>query len=283
MTNSPSEFSEEMQHFFQALADPNPADTSWIKTSKSDFNSAERLKVYTYAYHQRLLEAVITDYPGTAFFLTPEIFESYAQQFVTETPSRHWDLNLYSPAFAAWLKAKAIATTETPDPEGKEPEGKKTKEIKKMKEAASIAAIEAAIVSAYWHSDAVGLSPDFFSQISEEQLMNGRFIRKSQAHLLQLDYAAEDFIQAFRQEAPQPLSPTPQAVLVCKYQEMVKRIIVTDTEVYFLQALAAGKTLNQSVEHWLKAHPNAEATLLEQLPLYFQRWFTLGIFSDFSH
>ncbi len=258
MSKITPEFVKEMHVFFQAVAEQNPDDSTWMKTSKANFSSAERLHVYAYAYRQRLLEAVMSDYPATSFFLTPEIFQSYAQQFVTEHPSRHWDLNLYSIAFANWLTAKNPA-------------------------AASIAAVESAIVAAYWHPNEATLAADFFSQISEEQLMTGRFIRKAKAILLKLDYAAEDFLEAFRQGNPLPLLPQKQYLLLGKYQGIVKRIILENQEVYFLESLATGKTLGESVDLWLAQHPDAEAALIKALPLYFQRWFTLGIFSDFYH
>jgi hypothetical protein len=251
-------FDEEMHNFFQALACGEADNVTWIKDSKSDFTVNERLQVYAFAYKKRLFDAVITDYPATAAFLTSAVFQAYAKKFVTENPPRHWDLNLYSIAFANWLTAKNPA-------------------------AACIAAVESTIVAVYWQPNEAALSPNFFSQISEEQLMNGRFIGKANVRLLTLAYAAEDFVQAYRDGQSKPLLPEKQYLLICKYQDVVKRIILENQEFYFLESLRTGKTLGESVENWLSLHPDAEEALLKALPLYFQRWFSFGIFSDFYH
>ncbi len=113
----------------------------------NSFPPAQRLAVYYEGYEARLYDAILTDYPQTAEYLGRQAFIDSAYAYIRATPSPFWDLNLYSIAYAGFLKNFISDTT-----------------------AQNIAACESAQVEVYWLPESEAWKPS--PEISPEILLD---------------------------------------------------------------------------------------------------------------
>ncbi|NBO18317.1 MAG: DUF2063 domain-containing protein, partial [Proteobacteria bacterium] len=97
------------------------------------FPPQARLMVYAGGYVQRLSGATLADFPGFAALVGEAQAVQLAQAFAQETPSQHYDLNLYPVQFADYLRGRVDG------------------------DAQAVAALEAAIAEVFWLPESAAL------------------------------------------------------------------------------------------------------------------------------
>lgn len=217
----------------------------------------ERLAIYADGYDIRLIDATLADYPALAHYMGEDECRAAIAAiatiaaFVEVTPSTYWDLNRYPVAFAAFLKGRV------PD-----------------KAAHALADLECAIAEIFWLPESKPLAPDALAGLSEEAFGNQIFPLRTAAKLLKLEYAANEYLTAFRaEEHPKELAGKPEHLLVIRLDNEVKREVLEPMEHDLLYALSSGQPFNEALNQI--ADQQALAT---SLPHYIARWLQSGFF-----
>jgi hypothetical protein len=222
-------------------------------TRTADITADQRLAVYADGYDTRLIDVTLADYPALAHYMGAGSCRVAIAAFVAATPSRHWDLNKYPVAFAEYLARHAA------DPA-----------------AHAIAALESAIANVFWLPESAALTPEALAGLSEEAFAAQHFTLRTAAQLLVLDYAAHDYLTAFREgAAPDSIDDTAQYLLVIRNRNAVQREVLEKPEYELLAALQAGLTFGDAV-----ANISNQEQLAERLPDYIARWFAGGFMQN---
>lgn len=248
-----SGYALQLQALHDAMVHKRPdAIVPLIKPTRHNaLSPQERLAVYTDGYDIRLIDATLADYPALAHYMGEDECRKAIAAFVAATPSTYWDLNRYPVAFANFLKSYS------PD-----------------KVAHALADLESAIAEVFWLPESKPLTPDALAGLSEDALGNQIFQLRPAAKLLKLDYAANEYLTAFRaEEYPTAINETTELLLVIRLDNEVKREILEPMEYELLHALNSGLPFNEA----LGQIADREALAI-QLPHYIARWLQSGFF-----
>lgn len=217
-----------------------------IKSAQAD----ARVAIYADGYVTRLYNAVRGDYSALQHYLGGEVFETMLQHFVQHTPSHHWDLNLYSQKFSAFVARQSNDVL-----------------------AQDIAAIESAIAVTYWSKSCEPLAADALQHLSPDALAEMMFTPRLASCLLILHSNANDYLTAFRAGGtlPEP-SYAPNYLLVLRARYDVRRYGLDPLEHQLLWRLFAGMAFGHALEE-VAALPACDVPqLLAQLPTFCARW-----------
>lgn len=248
-----SGYAIQLQALHDAMVHKQPdAIMPLIKPARhNELSPQERLAVYADGYDIRLIDATLADYPALAHYMGEDECRAAIAAFVEVTPSTYWDLNRYPVAFADFLKRHS------PD-----------------KSAHALADLECAIAEVFWLPESKPLTPDALAGLSEEAFGNQTFQLRTAAKLLKLDYAANEYLTAFRaEEHPKELAEKPEHLLVIRLDNEVKREVLEPMEHDLLHTLSSGQPFNEA----LNQIADQEALAIT-LPHYIARWLQSGFF-----
>jgi hypothetical protein len=212
-----SGYALQLQALHDAMVHKQPdAIIPLIKPARhNELSPQERLAVYADGYDIRLIDATLADYPALAHYMGKDECRAAIAAFVEITPSTYWDLNRYPVAFAAFLKRHSSD-----------------------KAAHALADLESAIAEVFWLPESKPLTPDALAGLSEDAFGNQIFQLRTATKLLKLDYAANEYLAAFRAEKhPKELAEKPEHLLVIRLDNEVKRQILEPMEHDLLHAL----------------------------------------------
>jgi len=248
-----SGYALQLQALHDAMVHKRPdAIVPLIKPARhNELSPHERLAVYADGYDIRLIDATLADYPALAHYMGEDECRAAVAAFVGVTPSTYWDLNRYPVAFAAFLKGRV------PD-----------------KAAHALADLECAIAEVFWLPESKPLTPDTLAWLSEDAFGNQTFQLRTAAKLLKLEYAANEYLTAFRaEEHAAAINEMPEPLLVIRLDNEVKREVLEPMEHDLLHALNSGQPFNEALNQI--ADQEALATTL---PHYIARWLQSGFF-----
>ncbi len=247
-----SAYATQLQAMHEAMVRKQPENMlPLIKPARhNSFSSQTRLAVYADGYDIRLVDATIADYPALAHYMGEEECREAVAAFVSVMPSVYWDLNRYPVAFAAFLKGRA------PD-----------------KAAHALADLESAITEVFWLPESKPLAPDALAGLSEEAFGNRTFRLRTAAKLLKLDYAANEYLTAYRANGS-VCAPKKEIehLLVIRAENEVQRIVLEPAEYRLLAAIGEGSTFSEALALV------SEQSLEHKLTAYMTRWFQIGVF-----
>jgi hypothetical protein len=211
------------------------------------------LEVYTRGYISRLIDTTLADFPGLAHYLGESVCKQWVSEFVRNTPSPYWDLNLYPVTFAHFLSQRME------DPA-----------------AISLARLEAAITEVFWLPTSAALNSAAMAGLTEDQLDISRFKLRTESQLLQLFPAMNQWLEQFRAAEISEISQTPEYLLVYRPKHAVQRLSLTALEYQLLAILQTGTTFGEALTQ-LSDHEDA---LQANLSGYLTRWLQAEIFSS---
>ena len=213
---------------------------------------ASRLAVYRDGYMERLINAVMADYPALTHFMGRDALVMAVRAFVNAQPSQWWDLNQYPVRFASFFSA-----------------------THKDAQAIAIAQLESAIAEVFWMEESAALEPATLATQAESGLEYLQFIPRRAARLLALACAANDYLQAFRNGAQtMAMEEQPEYIMVVRHHNEVRRVMLESSEYLLLKTLIEGTALGDALE------AVNDETMAEKLPLYIARWLEYGFFTD---
>lgn len=163
-------YDEQLAALHRAVIHQQPANMlGFIKPARHNtFTPEMRLGIYTNGYEIRLFDAIEMDYPQTRHYLGDALFEESAMAFIHATPSRFWDLNLYSIAYADFLKSYSDDVF-----------------------LQDIAAFESALIDVYWLPESEAWVPT--PELTPEALLRMPLQLRTTARLLALRYPVADY------------------------------------------------------------------------------------------
>lgn len=250
-----SRYAQQLQALHQAMVrrETSPMLEHIIPARAAGFPAKARLAVYVDGYATRLIDTTLADYPALAHYMGAGPCRALVEAFVAATPSPHWDLNRYPVAFANYVAQH-------------EPNAA----------AHAIAALESAIASVFWLPESAPLMPEALAALPEEAFAAQHFRLRTASHLLSLDYAAHEYLTAFRQgAAPDMIHKIPHYLLVIRHHNEVRREVLEQAEYELLHGLAHGLCFVQAV-----SSISNQERLAEKLPNYIARWFAGGFLQN---
>jgi len=257
------------QEWFAAIVstprdEPAPVDersAARLITASATLSSLERIDIYRRAYHARLLECLVDDYPVLQHALGEEAFEAACRRYVARHPSRAPSLNYFGQYMADFCR---------------------TLDLPEAGFAADLAALEWAIVLAIHAPTATAIGFEDLGGVPSERWPGARFRVNPSLAVLHLAYPVNAYLQAYRQGQPSARpDASPISVAVYRTGRSVWRLELEPTMVTLVESLANGSTLEAGltrVQALLAGDPEQEVA--KKVAHCFQHSVSSGLFTE---
>jgi len=215
----------------------------------------QRMAIYSDAYLARLVEALEEDFPAVSRLLGHRTFHATCRAYLERFPSRSRSLNPLGRCLPDFLSDRPAAR--------------------------DVARVEAAMSEVFDAEAVAPLLPSDFSKIAPEKLAASRLGFVPAFRLLELDHAANPFIDAVRQErATTPrLKRVRTWTAVSRKEFQVRRLDLKEPAHAALSALHRGRTVSQAVAAAARVWPGRPDDLPPQIRRWFGEWVSEGFFS----
>jgi hypothetical protein len=199
-----------------------------LVTPSKTLSSLERLEIYRRAYHARLIECLLDDYPVLQHALGDDGFEALCRVYIAVHPSSAPSLNYFGRHMAALCRARPLLLPDF---------------------AADLATLEWAVVLGIHAPTAPALGFEDLSRVPPERWPGARFTVNPSLSILRLAYPVNEYLQRFRNgESADAPGAADSTVAVYRTGKSVWRLELEPAMVTLVQALAAGETLATSLE-----------------------------------
>lgn len=187
----------------------------------------ERLAIYRRGYHARLIECLVDDYPVLQYALGEAAFEDLCRAYIARHPSSSPSLNYFGRRVAEFCRGYSL-----PAPGF----------------AADLAELEWAIVLAIHARGASTIGLPDLSRVPSDRFPSARFELNPTLSLLELEYPANAFLQAYRRgQSPTIPGPARTRVAVYRTGRSVWRLELEPALLTLVRSLAAGSTLETAL------------------------------------
>lgn len=227
-------------------------------------SSLERLDVYRTAYHARLIECLVDDYPALQAALGERSFEALCRAFVARHPSTSPSLNTYGAPMAAFCRTETALDCRA--------------------FAADLATLEWAIVEVIHAPGAPPLRPERLAAVPADAWAHARLEVTPAFRLVRAAYPVNTFFQAFRDDkSPSIPEASPSATAVYRSGPTVWRMDLTSPMATLLERLVAGDALGSALELAAGTMDGVpEDVLGQRLMTWFQGWVSGGLFTGIA-
>jgi hypothetical protein len=233
-----------------------------IVTRGPSLSAAERMRVYHYAYHARLIDCLADDYPTLKYALGDAAFERLCRDYLVVHPSRGPNLNVYGAKMSAFCRER----------KGRFP-------LRGF--AAELATLEWSMVEIIHAQAAPTLALAELQKLPVEQWADLRFVPSQTVKLLDFAYPVNQFLQRYRDEKkPKVPKPAWSGTVVYRQGPSLWRMDLTRTMAHILTGLFAGKTLGDALTTMPKTRDPER--LSRMLMVWFREWVEGGIFASLS-
>jgi hypothetical protein len=233
------------------------AELERIVTRGPRCSAQERLGVYHYAYHARLVDCLADDYPALRYALGEDAFDALARAVIHAHPSDGPNLNVYGRRLAEFCAR----------PRGRVPHRAFAREL---------AALEWAMVEVFHAHAAPTFSPDALRAIPTRRWADARFAPSQTVRLLEFAHPVNRFFQDFREDR-QPAIPARgwSATAVYRMGFRIWRMDLTRTTAALLKRLFAGAPLGAA----LAELGEGDERLAAEVMRWFSEWVSGGFFA----
>lgn len=232
-----------------------------IVLPSAELTAAERLSVYANMYFWRLIDVLADDYPTVKHVLGGEEFARLAIDYLVGHPSTSYTLNKLGAAFVPFLEHEAG-------------------DVAHRSFVADVGRIEWAMEEVFDAADVAPIDTDTVLAVPTEDYAGKRFRIVPACRLLTLQYPANDFIQAVRDQRHADI-PAPQTSHVLVYRNRhyrVYRMSLSREQFTILESLARGKTLGQALTACAELHAVELDPVIDSLSGWFREWSGDGLF-----
>jgi hypothetical protein len=227
-------------------------------------SALERLEIYRSAYHARLVECLIDDYPALRAALGGAAFEALCRDYIAHHPSMRPSLNYFGAGMVAFCRERGL----------------------ERGFAADLAALEWAIVEVIHSAGRPPLTPARLAEIPADAWGEARLELTPAHRIVRAEYPVNGFFQAFRDgdgASPRIPETRPSATLVYRGGPTVWRMDLSEPMLLLLEALAGGSTLGEALDRAASAMPGVlEIEAGRRLMAWFQGWMSGGLFAGVS-
>lgn len=205
-----------------------------------------RIVIYQDMYLERLKNAVLADYPALCAYMD---CREYISEFVQNTPSLYWDLNLYPIQFAKFLEHRIQDQI-----------------------AIEIAILESAIIEVFWGEESEPLNPD--------ELIKGGFALRKAHKMLALSYDINTYLSNFRAGSiSKNIKKEKNYLFVVRNNNEAKRIYINIEEYQLLTEIKKNIGLEAALENFTSnANVNID-NFAKNLPEYIKKFLQNGFFT----
>jgi hypothetical protein len=272
----PTSLAAQQEWFARAVMTPEsvPApvgasQAASILTAGPKLDPLGRLEIYRHAYHARLIECLLDDYPAVAATLGEADFDELCRKYIATYPSTGSNLNGFGAHMASLCRAEAA-----------EPAAIASRELGSF--VADLAALEWAIVEVIHAASADPLTMTGLAAIPAGKWADARLVATPAFRLLRFAYPVNAYFQAFREER-EPEVPLPQASAVVVYRSgpTIWRMDLGEAAFDLLHALTSGQTLAASLDEANGALSEVdEGEAAARVTAWFRDWVSSGLFSS---
>jgi hypothetical protein len=223
----------------------------------------ERLEVYRRAYHARLIECLLDDYPALAHALGEDAFDALCRAYIARHPSTGPNLNSFGRSMVEFCLSEANGLDVL------------------RGFAADLAALEWAMVEVIHAPTAEPLTLAGLAEVPVERWADAQLVATTAFRLLQFDYPVNVYFQAFRDgKTPTIPAPARSAAAVYRSGPTLWRMDLTEPACALLQAIASGQTLGTSLEEAAAALSGvSEEDAAGRVMSWFRDWVASGLFA----
>ncbi len=231
------------------------AEAAALLTAGPELGPLSRLGVYHFAYRARLVDALADDFPGVRQALGADAFVRLAERVIAAHPSRTRNLNTYGRVLVDWLAAPG-------------------RRVRHRGFLHALATLEWALVEVVHAPTPARLDPAAFGALGPERWADLRFRPGPAVRLLELDWPANAWFQAFREGAAPPLPARGwSATAVYRQGFTVWRMNLSPVAYGLLRRLYAGERLGAALA------PLEGAARAERVMDWFSAWVSGGLFA----
>jgi hypothetical protein len=227
-----------------------------ILTPGPDLDPLGRLEIYRRAYHARLIECLLDDYPAVAAALGERSFDELCRKYIAAYPSTGPNLNVFGRHMASLCRDTGPFI-------------------------ADLASLEWAIVEVIHASSADPLTMTGLGEIPASRWAEARLVATPAFRLLRSAYPVNRYFQAFR-EGKDPALPELEASAVAVYRSgpTIWRMDLSEAAFDLLHALTSGESLATSLEGASAALSGVdESEAADRVSRWFRDWVSSGLFS----
>lgn len=270
-----ADLAELQQALLTVITDPRSVDhglrgmrqqlpIGHVFTDGANLDAAACLGIYHYAYHARLIECLIDDYPCVQAFVGTERFEELARAYIASTPSQHPNLNGYGAGFANWLR-------------------KSRRPLTNRRCIAEIAELEWHLVEVLHAEAAPNLDPAALAAIPMEAWADMCLRPSATLRLLETKYPVNTVYQHWREDKPLHL-PVARGSAVAIYRQGYRlwRMDLSPLTHSLLKDLINGMPLGTALDRCATAGANIP-DLIPRVMEWFQSWVSGGFFAAVSN
>jgi hypothetical protein len=232
------------------------AQAEEILTPGPDLDPLGRLEIYRRAYHARLIECLLDDYPAVAAALGETAFDELCRKYIAAHPSTGPNLNAFGRHMASLCRDTGPFI-------------------------ADLAALEWAIVEVIHASSADPLTMTGLGEIPASRWAEARLVPTPAFRLLRSAYPVNRYFQAFR-EGKDPALPELEVSAVAVYRSgpTIWRMDLSEAAFDLLHALTSGESLATSLEGASTALSGVdESEAADRVGRWFRDWVSSGLFS----
>jgi hypothetical protein len=236
-----------------------PAET--VLWPSRTLQPAQRVKIYADAYFARLVEALEEDFPAVSRLLGHRAFHRLCRAYLERHPSRSRSLNPLGRKLPEFLSGRVP--------------------LPRREAARDLARLEVAM-SEVFDGDAVEpLQPADFGKIAPGKLAGSRLAFVPTFRLLELDHAANAYVDAVRQErdAVPPLKRRRSWIAVYRKEFQVWRLDLKESGHAALSALCRGRRVADAVAAAARCWKGKPEDLQSQIRQWFGEWVSEGFFA----
>jgi hypothetical protein len=244
---------------------PGPLDEAvaarWF-TAGPRMTALERLEVYRRAYHARLVDCLVDDYPAIQHALGESHFEAICRGYVACFPSTGPNLNHFGRRMNEFVRERL------PDP------------FPLRAFIADLATLEWAVVEVIHAPSEPPLTPDGLRDVPPDAWGDLRLEPTTAFRLLRFAYPVNEYFQSFRQgESPAIPAASPSAAVVYRSEASLWRMDLTEPMAQVLGALVAGEPLGEALGRAEAGLSHLdEAEIAAQVTTWFREWVAHGLF-----
>lgn len=221
---------------------------------------AQRVKIYADAYFARLVEALEEDFPAVARLLGDRAFHRLCRAYLERHPSRSRSLNPLGRKLPEFLSGRVA--------------------LPRREAARDLARLEVAM-SEVFDGDAVEpLQTADFGRIAPAKLARARLVFVPTFRLLELDHAANAYVDAVRQERDvvPPLKRKRSWIAVYRKEFQVWRLDLKESGHAALSALHRGRTVADAAAAAARCWKGRPEQLQSRIRQWFGEWVSEGFF-----
>ncbi len=254
----------------RAQIDVGAEDLERVLTASTTQTALERLGIYSYAYHARLIDCLRELFPVLEKTLGAELFGDFAVGYLERYPSRSYTLFALGQHFARYLEETR------PHREDQVPDSPAWPDF--LIELATLEHVFNEVFDGPGTERQSASLGDALAELAPEQILNSRIVLNPSLRLLTFQFPVHEYWSRMRREVETDIpAPVETCLAVFRHEYIVRHCELSDAGLQLLRLFQQRETLAKAMEVVLDAHASADEALPMHMHVTFRDWAALGI------